>query len=313
MVDVDHSSRSRKMKRAPPGTLSSLNQRGSKGSTGPPAVHLPKHLYAMFDPAVAGDASTTSAAERFWPKKRRRVATRLSGVAAFALSSSSKENPETSHGEPVEEGAKVVPTLEELAREHKRKRASESALKVQLRLGTWDPHDPKTKAAAEGLITKEAFNTLFVGRLAETTTDAGLRAFAERLAAGRNSNTSSPSSITHVRVVRDSVTSKSKRYGFVEFAVDSDMTRAVKEWRNATAAKDADPSLTTLDGSKVVVDVERGRTVPSWVPKRFGGGGPASQVGGAQTKPPLQGGIPPPPSSSSQAVGFTASTSRRAR
>jgi len=29
---------------------------------------------------------------------------------------------------------------------------------------------------------------------------------------------------------------------------------------------------TVLDGSKIVVDVERGRTVSTWAPQRFGGG-----------------------------------------
>ena len=36
------------------------------------------------------------------------------------------------------------------------------------------------------------------------------------------------------------------------------------------AFKGAD--ATTLDDSRIVVDVERGRTVSTWVPQRFGGG-----------------------------------------
>ncbi|XP_019098652.1 PREDICTED: U1 small nuclear ribonucleoprotein 70 kDa-like [Camelina sativa] len=37
-----------------------------------------------------------------------------------------------------------------------------------------------------------------------------------------------------------------------------------------------------IDGRRVLVDVERGRTVPNWRPRRLGGGLGTSRVGGGE-------------------------------
>ena len=38
-----------------------------------------------------------------------------------------------------------------------------------------------------------------------------------------------------------------------------------------------------MDNKRVLVDVERGRTVPNWRPRRLGGGLGSSRMGGADT------------------------------
>lgn len=52
---------------------------------------------------------------------------------------------------------------------------------------------------------------------------------------------------------------KSRGYAFVEFEADADMKNAYKR---ADGRK--------IDGRRVLVDVERGRTVKGWLPRRLG-------------------------------------------
>ena len=149
--------------------------------------------------------------------------------------------------------------------EERRKRGEEAAAEA---LKHWDPtKDPHISPESDAL------NTLFVGRLSYRVTEEALRsAFA----------TYGP--IVRVRVVRerkeppteaangaaDATTSadaatteesKSRGYGFVEFETPEALKRA---YRAADGKR--------IDGRPVVVDVERGRTVPGWKPMRLGGG-----------------------------------------
>jgi len=61
---------------------------------------------------------------------------------------------------------------------------------------------------------------------------------------------------------------KSRGYAFIEFEKEESMTSAYKR---ADGKK--------LDGRRIVVDVERGRTVRNWRPRRLGGG-----LGGRKAK-----------------------------
>lgn len=67
--------------------------------------------------------------------------------------------------------------------------------------------------------------------------------------------------VKKVRVVNDKESGKPKGYGFVEFEDERDMKVAYKQ---ADGVK--------IDDRRVVVDVERGRTVKGWNPRRLGGG-----------------------------------------
>ena len=113
--------------------------------------------------------------------------------------------------------------------------------------------NPRTNPAA----TKDAYRTLFVGRLDYRLTGEDLQKEFEYYGP-----------IVQSVVVRDRA-GGSRGYGFVEFVSAADMT---------TAYKDADGRK--LGGRRVVVDVERGRTVKGWTPRRMGGGLGATRVGG---------------------------------
>ena len=67
--------------------------------------------------------------------------------------------------------------------------------------------------------------------------------------------------IKRVRIVRDIITGHSRCYAFVEF----------KEERSAVRAE-RDGHGMEIDGHEVLVDFELERTLPGWIPRRFGGG-----------------------------------------
>ena len=100
--------------------------------------------------------------------------------------------------------------------------------------------------------------TLFVGRLSYDVSESKLR---------REFEAYGP--VKALRIVHDAVTDKPRGYAFVEFQTGRDAKTA---FRAADAKK--------LEGRRVVVDVERGRTVPGWLPRRLEGGLGGTRVGG---------------------------------
>lgn len=67
--------------------------------------------------------------------------------------------------------------------------------------------------------------------------------------------------IERLRLVTDVHTGKSKGYAFIVYERERDMKAAYK---------DADGLK--MKGKRVLIDVERGRTVKGWKPRRLGGG-----------------------------------------
>ena len=117
-------------------------------------------------------------------------------------------------------------------------------------------HEQKESAGEyEGM---NCYNTLFVGRLAYEVTERKLLREFEAFGP-----------VKDLRLIKDSQTGKSKGYAFVEFEHEDDMKRA---YRAADGIK--------LEGRAIVVDVERGHTVPSWLPRRLGGGLGGTRLGG---------------------------------
>lgn len=98
-------------------------------------------------------------------------------------------------------------------------------------------YDPATDPHVEG----DAFKTLFVARLSPETTENALQKEFEEYGP-----------IKRVRLVTDAQ-GKSRGYAFLEFEHRNDMKMAYKM---ADGKK--------IDGRRVLVDVERGRTVPDW-------------------------------------------------
>lgn len=81
-----------------------------------------------------------------------------------------------------------------------------------------------------------------------------------------------------VRLVNDRITNKPRGYAFVEYMHTRDMK---------TAYKQADGRK--IDNRRVLVDVERGRTVPNWRPRRLGGGLGSTRVGGEEVNQKYSG------------------------
>ena len=120
--------------------------------------------------------------------------------------------------------------------------------------------------------TPDAYKTLFLARLAYDVTEADLH---------REFDMYGP--ISQIKLIRDRE-GKSRGYAFVAYERERDMKAA---WKDAEGIK--------INGRRVMVDVERGRTVKDWKPKRLGGG-----LGGNTRKPKKL----PEPSDAPLAGGF---------
>ena len=130
-------------------------------------------------------------------------------------------------------------------------KAKENDAKIEEELKGWNPkEDPK-------LADSDPYKTLFVGRLSYDVDEAKLRREFERFGA-----------VKSVNVVEDRE-GKPRGYAFVEFERESDMKHA---YRSADGLK--------LEDRRILVDAERGRTVPDWKPRRFGGGLGGTRRGG---------------------------------
>ena len=102
--------------------------------------------------------------------------------------------------------------------------------------------------------------TLMVRHFSRETTTNTLREMFERYG-----------DIVRCRVVRDIVTGFSRGYGFVEFKHRSDCEAVLRSVVKRPVV---------LDGATLTVDRELERTLPGWVPRRFGGGFGGLKEGG---------------------------------
>ncbi|EIW70793.1 hypothetical protein TREMEDRAFT_73567 [Tremella mesenterica DSM 1558] len=103
----------------------------------------------------------------------------------------------------------------------------------------------------------DPYKTLFISRLSSKATEQDLRREFEMYGA-----------IEHIRIVRNRK-GKSNSYAFIVYERERDMKAAYK-----------DAEGIPIHHKKILVDVERGRTVKGWKPRRLGGG-----LGG-RPKPP---------------------------
>jgi U1 small nuclear ribonucleoprotein len=126
------------------------------------------------------------------------------------------------------------------------------------------------------------YNTLFIGRLAYEIEERRLL---------REMETFGP--VKDIKIVKERETGKSRGYAFVEFEHEEDMKRA---YRAADGMK--------IEGRHIVVDVERGHTVPTWLPRRLGGGLGGTRLGGPQENVTRPGRFDPSrPEASSMPMG----------
>ncbi|XWS33750.1 hypothetical protein CRYUN_Cryun22dG0110300 [Craigia yunnanensis] len=106
-------------------------------------------------------------------------------------------------------------------------------------------------------ISGDPYKTLFVARLNYETSESRIKREFE-----------SYGTIKRVRLITDKSTNNPRGYAFIEYMHTRDMKAAYKQ---ADGRK--------IDGRRILVDVERGRTVPNWRPRRLGGGLGTTRVG----------------------------------
>lgn len=135
-------------------------------------------------------------------------------------------------------------TKQERLERKRREKMELAAYKVEQAIALWDPHtEPEIK-------TSDPYKTLFVARLNYDTTEAKLKREFETYG-----------TIVKITMVQDKVTNKPRGYAFIEYKREKDMHEA---YNRADGRR--------IDGRRVLVDVERGRTAKGWLPRRLGGG-----------------------------------------
>eukprot|EP00512_Aurantiochytrium_limacinum_P001427 CAMPEP_0171491618 /NCGR_PEP_ID=MMETSP0958-20121227/3956_1 /TAXON_ID=87120 /ORGANISM="Aurantiochytrium limacinum, Strain ATCCMYA-1381" /LENGTH=226 /DNA_ID=CAMNT_0012025049 /DNA_START=140 /DNA_END=820 /DNA_ORIENTATION=+ len=202
-------------------------------------MHLPQHVYAMFQEKPL----KTPTEPLPMPDANVLESHPLSGVAHFLnrFEQYDRRNPPP-HKATVIRSADI---LREEARAQKRRRVAEIRSSkradhdslARKRAATWDPNAEADRK------TGDAYNTLFVANLKRKTTEDQIREHFDKFG-----------EINKIIIV------SKMNYAFVEFAREEDFMSALKD-----ASK-------MLNGKRVVIDIERGRTVKDWKPKLLGGG-----------------------------------------
>ncbi|KAJ9587388.1 hypothetical protein L9F63_019089 [Diploptera punctata] len=144
-----------------------------------------------------------------------------------------------------------VETREERMERRRRERAEQVAYKLEQEIAVWDPHSISTA-------TGDPFKTLFVARINYDSSESKLR---------REFEVYGP--IKKIVVTHNKLNGKPRGYAFIEYEHERDMHSAYK---HADGKK--------IDGRRVLVDVERARTVKGWLPRRLGGGLGGTRRGG---------------------------------
>ena len=132
-------------------------------------------------------------------------------------------------------------SLQQLKLREKKEKHEEFVKKLEEELKAYNPKEINAET--------NAFKTLFVCRLGYETTDAKLKKEFEIYGV-----------IKSLRIIKDKE-GKSRGYAFIEYENEEDYKNAYKH---------ADGRR--IDGKRVLVDFERGRTTKGWKPRRLGGG-----------------------------------------
>ncbi|KAF0314605.1 U1 small nuclear ribonucleoprotein [Amphibalanus amphitrite] len=144
-----------------------------------------------------------------------------------------------------------VETRDERRDRKRREKQEQVAYRLEQDIALWDP-----TSLPNG--TMDPFKTLFVARINYDTSESKLR---------REFEVHGP--IKKIVLVHNSQSGKPRGYAFIEYEHERDMHSAYK---HADGKK--------MDGRRVLVDVERARTVKGWLPRRLGGGLGGTRRGG---------------------------------
>jgi len=155
--------------------------------------------------------------------------------------------------DPVDTPAPLkVETREERRERRKKEKAEQVAYKLEQEIALWDPHALDSSMG-------DPFKTLFTARVNFYTSESKLRREFEQYGP-----------VKSIKMVHNTKNGKPRGYAFIEYEHEKDMHSAYK---HADGKK--------IDGRRVLVDVERGRTVKGWLPRRLGGGLGGTRRGGA--------------------------------
>jgi len=179
-----------------------------------------------------------------FPSKKRGLG--LSGISSFLHHFERTAPP----------SRKVNPTPKSIKDEKKTAKKAENDIKLAPLITEY--REEQRKCSGEFKNGMNCYNTLFVGRLAYEVTERKL--LREMEAYGP---------VKDIKLITNPKNRKSRGYAFVEFEREDDMKRA---FRAADGMR--------LEGRSIVVDVERGHTVPNWLPRRLGGGLGGTRLGG---------------------------------
>ncbi|CAA6653575.1 unnamed protein product [Spirodela intermedia] len=192
------------------------------------------------------------------PPLEKRKCPSYTGIGQFV--SQFAEPGDSEYAPPVQKGETAV---ERRARIHAL-RLENGAAKAAEELQKYDPSkDPN--------VTGDPYKTLFVARLNYETTEHRLKREFE-----------SYGPIKRVRLITDRETNKPRGYAFIEYMHTRDMKNAYKQ---ADGRK--------IDSKRVLVDVERGRTVANWRPRgsAAASGQPGSEGRKSTSRRPSAGGV----------------------
>ena len=258
-------------------------QMSSSGS-GPAIQMMPPHIRATFMPdpplrhlpapgrrsregqyADAAPASADGSAEKdpghpgdrdtAFPKLKRGAG--LAGVASFL-----------NHFERTPPPPRKVGPTPRATKEAKAAKAK-ADLEDQLRSDV-EAYRTTQKAAGGEYDGMNCYRTLFVGRLAYEVTERKLLREMEAFGAVKDIRLIKASGEENGdSKMEEGLGDKSRGYAFVEYEHEDDMKRA---YRGGDGMR--------IEGRSIVVDVERGHTVPSWLPRRLGGGLGGTRLGG---------------------------------
>ncbi|XP_037774617.1 U1 small nuclear ribonucleoprotein 70 kDa-like [Penaeus monodon] len=134
-----------------------------------------------------------------------------------------------------------VETREERLERKRREKAEQMQYKLEQEIALWDPHNNENA-------TSDPYKSLFVSRINYDTSESKLR---------REFEIYGP--IKKIVLIHNFKTGKPRGYAFIEYEHERDMHSAYK---HADGKK--------IDNRRVLVDVERARTVKGWLPRRLG-------------------------------------------
>ncbi|KAG6725136.1 hypothetical protein I3842_02G016900 [Carya illinoinensis] len=212
----------------------------------------------------------------FKPPPEKRKCPPLSGMAQFV--SRFAEPGDAEYSPPVKEAETPVQRRARVHMLRLEKGAEKATEELQKYIPNEDPN-----------IAGDPYKTLFVARLSYETTESRIKREFESYGPIKRVGILSIPHGGSVRVIADKESNKPRGYAFIEYMHTRDMKAAYKQ---ADGRK--------IDGRRVLVDVERGRTVPNWRPRRLGGGLGTTRVGGEDVnqrysgREQVQSGGPPP-------------------